>query len=316
MKKIISFILLICLALTSMSISVFANDEISVVVDNSPVIFTDVKPMLINNRTFVPVRALSESLGAKVDWDGNNQIVTITKLETRPTKIMFTNNNTEQTYPQTYYTTMLQINSNILVSYKDFTQLTITSDENMDVTPVIIEGRTMLPARYVANSLGYEVEWDEKTRTVICTFTGLLKEESEQEKIVHTETNPLNTDIVKTVLNGFYTYANFMFTPDTNKKIESFLSGDNTYEEELVELTLNIAYTDTLSSFKMYYMGGSSFNKSEKELNEECLSHFKSLSIPSKYHKYFVKIDEKRGQEIDTKYFNPGYSYKMLLTKP
>lgn len=316
MKKIISLILLTCVIITSLSTNVFAQEDISVIVDGKEVIFADVKPMIMNNRTFVPVRALSESLGAKVDWDGDSQIVTITKHETRPTKIIFENTKEEKTYEQVYYNTMLQINSNILVSYKDFSQLTITSDETMDVTPVIINGRTMLPARYVANSLGYDVSWNEKTRTVTCSFTGVLQEESEEKGIVHTDTNPLDTDIVKTVLNGFYTYANFMFNPETNKKIESFLSGDNTYAEELVEFTLNIAYTDTLASLKTYYTAGGSIYKSEKDLEEECLTHFKNINIPSKYHKYFVKIDDKRGQEIDKKFFAPGYSYKMLLTNP
>ena len=35
-----------------------------------------------------------------------------------------------------------------------------------DVQPVIIDGRVMVPARFIAEPLGAAVEWDEKTKTV------------------------------------------------------------------------------------------------------------------------------------------------------
>ena len=38
----------------------------------------DVPAKLINSRTLVPVRAISEAFGCKVDWDGNSQTVIIT----------------------------------------------------------------------------------------------------------------------------------------------------------------------------------------------------------------------------------------------
>lgn len=38
----------------------------------------DVPAMLINDRTMIPIRAISESLGCKVDWDGDNHMVVIT----------------------------------------------------------------------------------------------------------------------------------------------------------------------------------------------------------------------------------------------
>ena len=37
----------------------------------------DVAPIIVNSRTFVPVRYVSELLGAKVDWDGKTQTITI-----------------------------------------------------------------------------------------------------------------------------------------------------------------------------------------------------------------------------------------------
>ncbi|MDU3087777.1 MAG: stalk domain-containing protein, partial [Peptoniphilus harei] len=43
----------------------------------------------------------------------------------------------------------------------------------MDVTPVIQNGRTMLPLRYVAEALQADVKWDAKTRTATFTKDGL-----------------------------------------------------------------------------------------------------------------------------------------------
>ncbi len=37
----------------------------------------DVAPAIINGRTMVPVRFVSEELGFNVSWDGENQIVTV-----------------------------------------------------------------------------------------------------------------------------------------------------------------------------------------------------------------------------------------------
>lgn len=43
------------------------------------VIETDIAPILHNNKTMVPVRVISETLGYKVDWNGQTQTVIITK---------------------------------------------------------------------------------------------------------------------------------------------------------------------------------------------------------------------------------------------
>jgi hypothetical protein len=46
---------------------------------NGKVIETDVDPININGRVLVPVRAVAESLGCTVEWDGTTQTVSITK---------------------------------------------------------------------------------------------------------------------------------------------------------------------------------------------------------------------------------------------
>ena len=49
--------------------------DISVYLDGQPLTF-DVQPQIINGRTVVPLRAIFEAMGAKVNWDGDTQTVT------------------------------------------------------------------------------------------------------------------------------------------------------------------------------------------------------------------------------------------------
>lgn len=137
MKKIISLVLAVILALSSM-ICVFAADEgIKVYLEGSKINF-DVQPQTINDRTMVPIRAIFETMGANVTWDETTQTATSTKDNT--------------TVKMTLNSTTEYIND---IAYE------------MDVTPVIIDGRTLAPARYVAEAFGYYVNWDSMTQSVL-----------------------------------------------------------------------------------------------------------------------------------------------------
>jgi len=104
----------------------------------------DVAPEIKDNRTFVPVRFLAYSLGVPkegVQWKQETQTVTIAKDKT---------------------TIELKIGSTI--------EKVNGEPVEMDVAPYIKEietgGRTMLPARWIAEPLGASVTWDETTQQV------------------------------------------------------------------------------------------------------------------------------------------------------
>jgi hypothetical protein len=108
---------------------------------NGEIMTMDVKPYIKNNRTYVPVRYLAYSLGVEegnITWDSNTRKVTITKDDV---------------------TIELIIGSPIMLVNKKL----IT----MDVSPEITDARTMLPARWVAEALGAEVEWDDTSKQAI-----------------------------------------------------------------------------------------------------------------------------------------------------
>lgn len=101
----------------------------------------DVAPYIKENRTYVPVRYLAYALGvaeAGVTWDGQARRAGISKDDTNITLIIGS--------PVMY------------VNQKPV---------RMDVSPEITNDRTFLPARWVAEALGAEVEWDDTTKQAI-----------------------------------------------------------------------------------------------------------------------------------------------------
>lgn len=80
MKKFIGG-LVIGLLLAS-SVMVFASGQAIKLIVNGNEVFSDVPPQIIDGRTMVPARPLAEALGAKVEWDGVNNAVVVTKQET------------------------------------------------------------------------------------------------------------------------------------------------------------------------------------------------------------------------------------------
>lgn len=114
-----------------------ANSEISVTIDDRPVYF-DVAPQKINGRVMVPLRAIFEGLGASVGWEAATETITGKK------------GNTEIT---------LRLNEKEAKVNGESVQL--------DSPAIKVGGRTLVPARFVAESLGADVKWDETLKRVI-----------------------------------------------------------------------------------------------------------------------------------------------------
>ncbi len=137
MKKFISLVSVVILAISSVICVSAADEGIKVYLEGGKVNF-DVQPQTINDRTMVPIRAIFEAMGANVTWDDAAQTAISTKDNTT---VKMTLNSTTEYINDTAYA--------------------------MDVAPVIINGRTLAPARYVAEAFGYYVNWDEMTQSVL-----------------------------------------------------------------------------------------------------------------------------------------------------
>ncbi len=109
--------------------------NITISVNGNPVKF-DQPPYINNGRTMVPVRFVSEALGAYVTWDSITGTVKITD-----DKII-----------------ELKIGSNEAI--KDSYSITL------DAPAEITGGRTMVPLRFVSEALGAQVSWNQGNRTI------------------------------------------------------------------------------------------------------------------------------------------------------
>lgn len=98
-------------------------------------------PIIIQGRTLLPIRAVIEAMGGTVGWNANTRKVTITLKNT---------------------TITLTINSKqAMVNGKA---------KELDVRPQIINERTMVPLRFVAENLGAQVLWDDKSQTITIKY--------------------------------------------------------------------------------------------------------------------------------------------------
>ena len=95
------------------------------------------KPIVSNGRTLVPIRAIIEAFDGVVDWDDKTRTVSL-KMEDD--------------------TIRLVIDSNI--AYLNNSAITL------DVAPTVINDRTMLPIRFIAEGFNLGVAWDDDTKTV------------------------------------------------------------------------------------------------------------------------------------------------------
>jgi archaellum component FlaF (FlaF/FlaG flagellin family) len=115
------------------------NSQIRVLLNGTQIQF-DQPPIIQNGRTLVPLRAIFEAMGATVSWNEKSQTVTAVKGNT--TVVMIIGNKTMT---------------------KNGAKITL------DVPPQILNGRTLVPARAVAESFGAKVDWDGNTQTVKIT---------------------------------------------------------------------------------------------------------------------------------------------------
>ena len=102
-------------------------------------IYPDVPPIIENGRTLVPVRALFEALGGEVLWDGSVE-------------------------PGTVYISKGGITITLAIGSN--TALVNGAETQMDVPAQIFADRTLIPVRFVSETLSFTVTWSEPERLV------------------------------------------------------------------------------------------------------------------------------------------------------
>ncbi len=119
-----------------------AEGDIKVILDGGSLLF-DVVPVMYNNSVMVPMRKIYTELGASVSWDNSKQTITSVKDGV---------------------TVQMQIGT-ALIRKGDKVEALIQA-------PILVDGRTLVPLRTVAESMNCGVTWDDGTKTVTITSPG------------------------------------------------------------------------------------------------------------------------------------------------
>ncbi|AIE87454.1 stalk domain-containing protein [Fimbriimonas ginsengisoli] len=131
------------LAAIVMIASVAGAQGISVTVDGQPVNFNGASPRSVNGRVLVPLRGVFEEMGAYVQWRPNSRSVVATRGD-----------------------------SDVRLRIGDRTATVDGHEVTLDVPAMIINGATMVPIRFLSESLGAEVRWREAERLVMIQTSG------------------------------------------------------------------------------------------------------------------------------------------------
>ncbi|GEM_PF-564132 len=127
-----------------------------------------------SNRTLVPLRFISESLGYIVIWNGTDRTIQIlNKSGMNVYDYSFKDETTGELVENyrslnTYKYTKLQIGSNIATVCSDYRigERVELKDVTIEQAPVIKNSRTMLPIRFVAEQMNLDVIWDNATKKI------------------------------------------------------------------------------------------------------------------------------------------------------
>ncbi len=111
-------------------------DIIKVSVNNTPVVF-DVAPIVVDNRTLVPLRKIIEAVEGEISWNGETSQIT---CEYDNTKISFKLGEK-----------IAEVNG---------------EEVELDVASTAIDGRTLVPLRFIMESFGLNVEWYGDTKQI------------------------------------------------------------------------------------------------------------------------------------------------------
>lgn len=170
-KAVLFFLLftLIFQAFSFVSVNTTSAQAPIQIVINGQVLPSDTPPLIMNDRTVVPLRAIFEALGADIEWNQQEKSVTATRE-----------------------------GQHIYLKVNAFTASINGSETNLDQPPVIVNDRVLVPVRFVAESLGAEVDWNQHERQVIITyklpitefsFRGIMLNDS-KTKVLHTLGEP------------------------------------------------------------------------------------------------------------------------------
>ncbi|OUN83822.1 MULTISPECIES: stalk domain-containing protein [unclassified Flavonifractor] len=185
LSLLLSALLLTAVFIPAGGVAQAAGGEIAVYVDGEKLTF-DQPPIAQNGRVLVPFRAIFEKLGATVEWVPEYQGVAAQRGDTL---------------------IAMQLGKNVLAKQ-------IGDGEaqyfELDVAPIALNGRTLVPVRAVSESLDCNVQWDGANNRVVITSGGqtAADENATDENRVYSDTSYKEVPC-RAVFDGDIVYFSF-----------------------------------------------------------------------------------------------------------
>ncbi|WP_369379720.1 copper amine oxidase N-terminal domain-containing protein [Lysinibacillus fusiformis] len=199
------------------------------------IVKTDAAPEVKNNRTMVPLRVISENLGAQVQWK-DSQITLSTNQST----------------------VILTLNSQTVIQNGQAKQL--------DTTPYLKNNRTYVPIRFIAETFGSQVDYKQSTVNIA---TKPLFINNQKIKTLHYEYHMTMGGVIQEVKGHSYHHAMYKIFLQKGDKVEApkdyswqlnldipgsyyklgqydFLNADNKSVQQFDTYSLNQAFPDEL----------------------------------------------------------------------
>ena len=203
----------------------------------------DSPPVIKTGRTLLPIRAVIEAMGGTVGWNSS----------TKEVKIVLGNN-----------TIQLWVGKS--------TAKVNGVTKTLDVAPQIINGRTMVPVRFVTENLGATVGFDDKTKVVTITYSGGTVEDYTLEKsqVISSAGGKLTTDDFSlTVPSGAFNseaklelYVSPTYDPFGNDGVSKTFRIEGLPDEYSKPLQVQIKYQGNLSGKSFIALGEDVFIRS------------------------------------------------------
>ncbi len=293
MKKITFAIAVVLVMVALFSVfNVFGEMPLRIVVDGERLYFPDAQPFIDSNgRTQTPARFIGEELGATVTWDGTAQKATFVK------------------------------DSKKLILYIGKKEYELDGKKlQMDTAALLQDGRTFVPARYVAEAFGSTVRWDSAVRTV---YVDIVKVVSTPEPIITTgrtikPTEGLTEEDKKAIADRFRE----LFISDLKsdkKNIFNYLSSEykakeniKTYEDIVFPLYKEGEYFAYNNYNYMFISSSVRFAKERTGYSND--NDFKILCLITDYdkthYKVFFGLFDNKNPKNTVAYY---YGYELVV---
>lgn len=220
-KKVLTVALMLAVLLSCNMAFAAEPAGVNVSLDGKALNF-DTPPQVIDGRTMVPLRGILEALGLELKWDPQTKLITAQNKD---------------------YTIILPVDSKTaIVNGKAVT---------LDVPATITNGRTMVPARFISESAGADVKWDDKSKTVNITsadYSKTTNNSNNLSNISNSNVNLTNNNVDNSVNNSNNTINNYDYSTNITNNITNNYTVNGMDENLLKQILAKLIGTQFVNS--------------------------------------------------------------------